>query len=131
MFTEEVRLEHFRGRGVYLDTARNWIGLTRRTGHFAYGGDPARDLYISPADPAFWLHHTMFDKVWWLWQMQDPENRIFGNNTVAGTNTMMDTPASANTTVDDYVEYGYAAGPPRQIKDLLSTMDGPFCYIYE
>src|SRR4051794_30864747 len=36
-------------------------------GHFAIGGD-AGDVFSSPTDPAFFLHHAMIDRVWWLWQ---------------------------------------------------------------
>ncbi|ROW00759.1 hypothetical protein VMCG_06496 [Cytospora schulzeri] len=100
-------------------------------GHFSLGGDPARDLYVSPGDPAFYLHHTMIDRVWWVWQMQDPEPRVWGDNNMAGTNTFMNEPVSADTTLEDWVQYGYATGPPRQIKDLFSTTSGPFCYVYE
>lgn len=37
-------------------------------GHYSIGGDPAMDLYVSPAEPAFWLHHGMIDLTWWAWQ---------------------------------------------------------------
>lgn len=63
--------------------------------------------------------------------MQDPETRVWGDNSIAGTGTFLNNPVSPNITDDDYVQYGYAAGPPRQIKELLSTTEGPFCYIYE
>jgi tyrosinase len=99
-------------------------------GHYAMGGDPGRDVFVSPGDPAFYLHHSMIDRVWWIWQMLSPKKRIYSDSAISGTNTFLNTPPSANTTLDDYVEYGYAAGPSRQIKDLLSTLAGPFCYIY-
>lgn len=73
----------------------------------------------------------MIDRVWWLWQMQDPETRVWGNNNLAGTNTFMNSPPSANTTLDDWVTFDFAGGPPMQIKDLMSTTSGPFCYAYE
>lgn len=101
------------------------------SGHWSLGGDPARDLYVSPGDPAFYLHHAMIDRMWWIWQMQDPASRVSGNNAIGGTNTFFNSPVSANTTGQDWVDYGYATGPPRQIKDLLSTTAGPFCYVYE
>ena len=72
----------------------------------------------------------MIDRTWWIWQMLDPANRQFSDNAIAGTNTFFNNPPSANTTLDDYVQYGFAAGPPRQLRDLMSTMSGPFCYIY-
>lgn len=80
---------------------------------------------------AFYLHHANMDRMWWIWQMQDPASRVHGSNNIAGSNTFLNSPASANTTVEDWVNYGYAAGPPRQIKELMSTTGGPFCYVYE
>ncbi|KAJ9134128.1 Tyrosinase central domain protein [Pleurostoma richardsiae] len=99
-------------------------------GHYSLGGDPGRDVFTSPGDPAFYLHHGMIDRTWWIWQMLDPATRIYSDAAVSGTNTFLNSPASANTTLDDYVDYGYAAGPPRKIGDLLSTVSGPFCYVY-
>lgn len=98
-------------------------------GHYSLGGDPGRDVYTSPGDPAFYLHHSMIDRVWWIWQMLSPAKRMYSDLALMGTNTFLDIPASANTTFDDYVEYGWA-GEKQQIKDLMSTLDGPFCYVY-
>ena len=33
-------------------------------GHFSIGGDGG-DVFSSPNDPAFFLHHAMVDRVWW------------------------------------------------------------------
>lgn len=98
-------------------------------GHYALGGDPGRDVYTSPGDPAFYLHHAMIDRVWWIWQMMSPSQRQFGNEALMGTNTFLDMPPSDETTFEDLVEYGWV-GPSRQIKDLMSTLSGPFCYVY-
>jgi tyrosinase len=42
-------------------------------------GDP----FNSVNDPLFWMHHTGMDRMWSLWQEQDPANRAmdFGNAT--------------------------------------------------
>lgn len=98
--------------------------------HYALGGDPGRDVFTSPGDPAFYLHHAMIDRVWWIWQMMDPQARQYGDVAISGTNTFLNDPPSANTTLEDFVNYGAADGPPRKIKDLMSTLAGPFCYIY-
>lgn len=117
-------------QGINLTTGANYIG-PHGGGHWSLGGDPARDLFASPADPVFYLHHTMIDRVWWLWQMQDAAARATaGATAIAGTLTFLNSPPSRNASLDDYNEYGYAAGPPRQIRELLSTTGGPFCYIY-
>lgn len=36
-------------------------------GHFSIWGDPGGDVYVSPAEPAFWLHHGQLDRHWWMW----------------------------------------------------------------
>ncbi|KAI3543480.1 hypothetical protein CSPX01_06136 [Colletotrichum filicis] len=99
-------------------------------GHFTLGGDPGRDFFVSPGDPAFYLHHAQIDRVWWMWQMLSPNARQFADDAVMGTNTFLNSPPSANTTLDDVLEYGYAAGPPIKIRDTMSTLAGPYCYIY-
>ncbi|TEA18662.1 Tyrosinase-like protein orsC [Colletotrichum sidae] len=99
-------------------------------GHYALGGDPGRDVYTSPGDPAFYLHHGMIDRVWWMWQMLSPQERQYGETALSGTNTFLDQPPSTNTTFDDYVEYGWVGGEPIKIRDVMSTVAGPFCYVY-
>jgi tyrosinase len=44
-------------------------------GHFMISGDPGSDAFISPGDPAFYLHHGQIDRVYWIWQMMDFANR--------------------------------------------------------
>ena len=35
--------------------------------HYVIGGDPGGDLFTSPADPAFWVHHGQMDRLWTTW----------------------------------------------------------------
>ncbi|KAK7960348.1 Di-copper centre-containing protein, partial [Apiospora saccharicola] len=96
-------------------------------GHYTIGGDPAGDTFTSPGDPVFYLHHGMIDLVWWVWQMMDIPNR---QNAVAGTNTFLNQPPSANTTLDTVIDLFYAGGGPITMRELTSIHDGPFCYTY-
>jgi tyrosinase len=98
-------------------------------GHYSLGGDPGRDLFVSPGDPAFYLHHGMIDRSWWIWQLLDQNTRT-GADGISGTGTFLNTPPSANTTLDTPIDLGYAAGPAVTVRDLMSTTDGPMCYIY-
>ncbi|KAK1545570.1 hypothetical protein CPAR01_03072 [Colletotrichum paranaense] len=100
-------------------------------GHYSLGGDPGRgvDVFTSPGDPVFYLHHSMIDRVWWMWQMLSPEERQYGATALSGTNTFLDQPPSANTTMDDVLQYGWV-GESLKIRDALSTVAGPFCYVY-
>lgn len=106
----------------------NYLGV-HTAGHFVVGGDPGGDLFSSPGDPYFFLHHAMIDRVYWTWQNQDVGPRTFGNNSLSGTITLNNMPPSRNTTKDDIIDLGVNA-PPVKIADTLSTLGGPFCYIY-
>lgn len=95
-------------------------------GHFTIGGDPGGDLFVSPGDPAFFLHHAQIDRTWWIWQNQDLKNR---QNAVGGTITLNNSPPSRNGTVADPIDLGTLA-PLLTIGDVMNTLAGPLCYIY-
>ncbi|KAI6711691.1 hypothetical protein PZA11_006351 [Diplocarpon coronariae] len=100
-------------------------------GHFSIAGDPGADTFISPGDPAFYLHHAAIDRTWWIWQMQDPQNRI---NAISGTGTFLNNPESPNTTLDTIIDLGFAGNDvygPTAMRDLMSTTAGPLCYTYD
>lgn len=104
---------------------QGFLGL-HVAGHFMIGGD-AGDLYSSPVDPLFYLHHTMLDRVWWLWQALHPHQAF----TVAGTLTIFNNPPSRNTTLKDIIYMGQSNAPQRPISQLLNTLGGkPLCYVY-
>ena len=52
-------------------------------GHFTVAGMQL-DVYNSPSDPIFWLHHAMVDLAWTVWQGQNAASRL---NQVSGTET--------------------------------------------
>jgi tyrosinase len=93
-------------------------------GHFSIWGDPGGDFYISPGDPAFYLHHGMIDRVWWIWQNQDPAKRVM---TIGGSTSLF---GGAQGTLNDNVNLS-VLGSTLKIKDLVSTTGGPFCYVYQ
>lgn len=102
-------------------------------GHFTLGGDPGRDLYVSPGDPAFWTHHAMIDRVWWMWQMLEPVGRT---DTVTGINGAITqnnlTEPYGNGTASDVKDMGYVSeGVQHELGELLDTTAGMFCYVYE
>lgn len=93
------------------------------------GGDPARDVSISPGEPLFYLHHANIDRTWWIWQSLSPKSRT-GAAGISGTNTFLNNPPSEKTTLQTPISAGYAAGPDVTVADLMTTTDGPLCYIY-
>ncbi|KAI4938445.1 hypothetical protein J4E85_000885 [Alternaria conjuncta] len=99
-------------------------------GHYSMGGDPGRDFFVSPGDPLFYLHHAQIDRTWWIWQQLDRKTRTSEAGGISGTGTFLNMPPSANTTFDTTINLGYAADGTERMEDLMSTTEGPFCYIY-
>ena len=76
------------------------------------------------------VHHAQIDRVWWIWQNQDIKNRQYA---LADTLTFLNLPPSRNGTLDDNMSLGSmfeAQFPNITQRDAMSTLAGPFCYIY-
>ncbi|KAK4210225.1 hypothetical protein QBC37DRAFT_390655 [Rhypophila decipiens] len=113
--------------GHFQDELQGSLGTLRLhgAGHYAMGGDGS-DVFTSLNDPAFYLHHAMIDRVYWIWQLLHPAEA----NKVNGTITFRNNPPSRVGTVNDWLDMG-KLGPQVQIKDVLNTLGGgPLCYIY-
>ncbi|KAF9761559.1 hypothetical protein IL306_003782 [Fusarium sp. DS 682] len=110
--------DEFQGR-----FADGLLGL-HAAGHFAIGGDSS-DLYSSPNEPAFFLHHSMVDRIYWIWQVLHPKQA----RDIAGTITIANRPPSRDALKSDPLNMGVNA-PEITIDDALDTLGGPFCYIY-
>jgi tyrosinase len=108
------------------DFGNGFLGV-HTGGHFTIGGDPGGDLFASPGDPAFFLHHAMIDRTWWTWQNLDLKNRQYA---IGATITVNNTPPSRNATLDDTIDAGFVGAPMITIRNASHTLAGPFCYIY-
>jgi tyrosinase len=89
--------------------------------HNAIGGDMVPST--SPNDPLFFLHHAQVDRLWWLWQQQDPSARDtdFGGKRIDGS----------DATLDDempFMELGSEKAVT--IRGMMTTNDGMLCYTY-
>ncbi|KAH8898790.1 Di-copper centre-containing protein [Thozetella sp. PMI_491] len=101
-------------------------------GHYIHGGDPGGDFYCSPGDPVFYFHHGMLDRVWWIWQMQDPENRIHAvpnfldQAPPAHVHGRSDSPETA------IIDLEWLAPPIKLLEanDQLGGNGGALCYVY-
>ncbi|KAI0147375.1 Di-copper centre-containing protein [Xylariaceae sp. FL1272] len=102
-------------------------------GHYVAAVDPGGDAMTSPGDPLFYFHHVSLDRLWWIWQMQDPTNRVYAIPFVNETITMPMKRGQAatdprNVTVD--MEW---LGPPINLletHDALGGNGGKFCVVY-
>ncbi|KAI6779960.1 uncharacterized protein J7T54_000260 [Emericellopsis cladophorae] len=109
-------------QGRYPD---QFLGLHTTGHHYSINSDNA-DLYSSPNDPAFFLHHALFDRLYWMHQILHPAEA----REVAGTVTLQDRPPSRNATVEDILDMG-AVSESHPIKDMFDTLGGDsLCSIY-
>ncbi|KAK0614661.1 hypothetical protein B0T14DRAFT_540026 [Immersiella caudata] len=98
-------------------------GDVHGSGHFLMG-TVGLDVFASPSDPVFWLRHAQADRLWTIWQGQDPRSRI---NQVWGTGTTGD--CDPNVTLDSQITLGVIS-PPKKIRDAVLSIDGDLCYLY-
>lgn len=94
-------------------------------GHNAVAG-PMSDIFSSPVDPSFYLHHAQVDRVWAIWQAEDEERRGSFN----GTSTYQD-PVGVTPEVDgDTVMSFEVVGKNITLREAEDPMAGRYCYIY-
>ncbi|KAH8172213.1 common central domain of tyrosinase domain-containing protein [Sarocladium implicatum] len=98
-----------------------FVGM-HSAGHYVSGGD-ATDVFASPVDPTFFLHHAQVDRVYWIWQVLHPKlaATIFGGTAIGG--------GGAVGKVTDALNMG-PVGTTIKIKEAFDTLSGPYCYIY-
>lgn len=118
-------ITRFENVGPFQDFMQGGSGV-HGVGHFTVSGDPGGDFYISPNEPSFWLHHAMIDRVWTIWQSQDYPNRMMQ---MTGGTTMFG--GGRQQSLDDPTYLGVVADKMYPIRDVMSSVDGPFCYVYE
>ena len=91
-------------------------------GAHAYGhnGIVMRDVYASPGDPVFWLHHGMVDRHFRIWQNLDSARTGYIDGTAAGGVPLtMDTQIVLNN-----------LKPNMAVRDVMNTVNYPMCYKY-
>jgi tyrosinase len=83
-------------------------------------GSVMQDVYTSPGDPVFWLHHAFIDRNFRIWQNADRSrvSNIDGTD-IAGNKLTLDTTVNV-----------YDMRPTVRIRDLLDTTSNTLCYKY-
>jgi len=118
--TGQAMVDACNSRGTFADMA----GCSE-TGAHAWGhngiGAVMQDVYASPADPSFWLHHGFIDRNFRIWQNQNSGVRT---TTVGGT----DVDGNA-LTLDTSINV-YSIRPDVKIRDILDTTASTLCYKY-
>lgn len=110
-----------------VDGQPNWTAMgIHGPGHFGIGGE-AGDMFSSPGEPLFYLHHANLDRVWWEWQSTDYKNRLFD---IGGPVKLMDY-LGPNVTLSQPIELGLLATQVTA-KDVMSIWsdEAGLCYTY-
>jgi len=107
-------------RGTYADMASCAEGGAHAWGHNGVGA-VMQDVYASPADPTFWLHHAFIDRNFRIWQNQ---NAAVRTTTVSGSDSQGN-PLTLDTNIN---VYGFR--PDVKIRDVLNTQSTTLCYKY-
>ncbi|KAB5518049.1 hypothetical protein GE09DRAFT_978746, partial [Coniochaeta sp. 2T2.1] len=129
--TSHWDLDH-RIEGLSLDVA----GMTLHAGgHLGVGGmiGEMANMYSSPGDPLFYLHHAMLDKVWDTWQRKKWPAR---KTDIGGPDTMWAYPYNyfgdipyKNVTLNTPLNYPLMGGTIK-IDDVMDIRGGDLCYTY-
>ncbi|PPQ80872.1 hypothetical protein CVT25_001881 [Psilocybe cyanescens] len=128
------------------------------SGHMVVGGELG-NLYSSPGEPLFFLHHANLDRIWWNWQVMDLDRRLIdmSGNIVSsnphenstqdmdldtGTGEEQDDDdgeydgidssqlnASSTVTLDVSLRFG-PLGRKIPIRDIMDITSFPSCYLY-
>ena len=77
-------------------------------------------------DPLFFLHHTQVDRLWWIWQQQNPGARTFAYN---GNIPNPDGSAGAAVTLNDKLPMGGLAADGI-VRDVMDVKNAKLCYKY-
>ncbi|CAG8163098.1 unnamed protein product [Penicillium olsonii] len=94
-------------------------------GHFSLGAT-LQDLFASPQDPAFMLHHGMIDRLWAMWQSDDEKKRRHALN---GTDTILNPPTAKQVTLQTEMEFG-VLGRSRSVGRTMHPAKHGYCYSY-
>ncbi|CBF83990.1 hypothetical protein AN2799.2 [Aspergillus nidulans FGSC A4] len=87
------------------------------------------DIKSSPGDSVFFMHHMYVDRIWWLWQKQDPINRLYDISGPTLNHTANIEPAGGwqNATLH-YELSSFGIMPNVTIAEVMSTQGGYLCY---
>ncbi|KAJ8114203.1 hypothetical protein OPT61_g3866 [Boeremia exigua] len=107
-------------RENYADMAACAEGGAHAWGHNGIGA-VMQDVYASPGDPMFFLHHSFVDRNFRIWQNNGGQPRV---SNIDGTDT------NGNDLTLDTTINVYGIRPDVRIGDILDTRASTLCYKY-
>lgn len=118
--TGQSMVDACNSRSTFADMAGCSEGGAHAWGHNGIGA-VMQDVYASPADPTFWLHHGFIDRNFRIWQNQ---------NSAARTTTIDGTDIDGNALTLDTNINVYSIRPDVKVRDILDTAGEALCYKY-
>lgn len=85
--------------------------------------------FTAPNDPVFFLHHANVDRLWWMWQMRAPAERLYRVRGPSKDFRFLDREDEPEASVEDVMPLGGLAEDTK-IKQVLDTRSGFLCYEY-
>jgi len=79
------------------------------------------------ADPVFYLHHTQVDRLWWMWQQQEPGRMAEFEG--PSENVRIHKNKTYTASAEDMISLGSLA-PRVRVAELMSTESSLLCYGY-
>lgn len=106
-------------------------GSIHAGGHWSIGGafGQITDLYVSPSDPLFYLHHANLDRVWWSWQVRRLEERL---RDISGPLVFADyeNEVAGNTTLSYVIDVG-SVNLNCTVGEVMDVKGGTLSYGYD
>ncbi|CZR44972.1 uncharacterized protein FPRO_14724 [Fusarium proliferatum ET1] len=118
-----IHLVECHSKTTYLDFWETTGYTTHGAGHSGVGG-VMEDIDASPGDPLFYIYHAFIDRLWWKWQSEDPDSRLYqlgGPSTQGGTEEL----------TLGYVMTTYEIRPNVTVKEAMDIQGGYLCYKYD
>ncbi|KAF8888037.1 hypothetical protein BD779DRAFT_1672450 [Infundibulicybe gibba] len=104
---------------------------THGGGHYGVGGTLGEmgDLFNSPSDPVFFLHHANLDRLWWSWQARDLPRRL---KDISGPINILDysNQLGGNVTLAFPLSLGVNAKNVT-VSDVMNIQGDTLCYLYD
>ena len=121
-YTSQEYVDLCNNQRDYHNMAACAEGGPHAQGHIGIGG-VMNDIYGSPSDPTFHLHHGFVDRNFQTWQNRDANNRL-GSGGVDGQD------ASGKAVTLDYVLTMQGLRPDATVGDVINTQGSLLCYTY-
>lgn len=128
----EVIVETCNNLTSYANAAIWCIGASPHTaGHGGVGGGvegSIGDIYVSPGDPLFYLHHAYIDRLWWKWQNLDIEARLYE---IGGYTTYPASDGGNTTTTLEYDLQLLGVWEDKVVGDVMDLHNSFLCHEYD